>query len=156
MNLTTTSMDSEDDQARTKKVKLNNFTVRGGQTYINWLPLNTRTIQLDTVFSLSLYFLIPLLWRVFHIIYLPLDHFHPILVDHLSPYLSTCPIRHPLWFSVSYGSQGSTVQKSSPHKCGQKNSFSAFNAVVTAFSQIFLGFLLSRMFMRHVLIIGAS
>ena len=44
MNLTTTSMDSEDDQARTKKVKLNDFTVRGCQTYINWLPLNTRTI----------------------------------------------------------------------------------------------------------------
>ena len=44
MNLTTASMDLEDDQARTKKVKLNDFTVRRGQTYINWLQLNTKTI----------------------------------------------------------------------------------------------------------------
>ena len=44
MNLTTTSMDLEDDQARTKKAKLNDFTVQGDQTYISWLQLNTRTI----------------------------------------------------------------------------------------------------------------
>ena len=44
MNLTTASMGLEDDQAGTKKVKLNDFTVRGGQTYINWLQFNTRTI----------------------------------------------------------------------------------------------------------------
>ena len=44
MNLTTTSMDLEDDQARTKKVKLKDFTVQGDQTYISWLQLNTRTI----------------------------------------------------------------------------------------------------------------
>jgi len=30
MNLTTASMDLKDDQARTKKVELNEFTVRGG------------------------------------------------------------------------------------------------------------------------------
>ena len=30
MNLTTASMDLKDDQARTKKIKLNEFTVRGG------------------------------------------------------------------------------------------------------------------------------
>ena len=104
----------------------------------------------------SLFFSIPLPWRVFHLIYPPLDHLHPTLVDHPSPYLSTCSIRHPLWFSVSCGSQGSTIQRSSPHKCGQKSSCNAFNAVVAAFLYIFLGFLLSRMFMRLVPVIGAS
>ena len=78
------------------------------------------------------------------------------LVDHLSPYLSTCPIRHLLWFSVSCDSQDSTVQESSPHKCGQKSSYSAFNAVVATFPQIFFGFLLFCMFIRHVPIIETS
>ena len=54
--------------------------------------------------------------------------------------MSTCPIRHPLWLSMSCGSQG----------------YSAFNAVVAAFPWIFLGFLPYCMFMRHVPIIGAS
>ena len=30
MNLTTANMDLKDDQARTNKIKLNEFTVRGG------------------------------------------------------------------------------------------------------------------------------
>ena len=51
MNLTTTNIGLEDDQARIKKVKLNHFTVRGGPTYINWLQLNTRTISIATTFS---------------------------------------------------------------------------------------------------------
>ena len=38
------SMDLEEDQVRTEKVKLNDFTIRGEQTYINQLQLNTRTI----------------------------------------------------------------------------------------------------------------
>ena len=156
MNLTTASMGLEDDQARIKKVKLNHFAIQGGPTYINWLQLNTRTIQIATVFSLSLYFPIPFSWRVFHLIYLHLDHLHPPLIDHLSSYLSTCPIRHSLWFSVSCGSQDSIVQRSSPHKCDQKSSCSAFNVVVAAFPQILLGFLPSRMFMTYVPIIGAS
>ena len=44
MNVTTASMDLKGDQARTKEIKLNNFTVRGGHTYINWSQLSTRTI----------------------------------------------------------------------------------------------------------------
>ena len=51
------NMGLEDDQARTKKVKLNDFTIRGGQTYRNWLQLNTRTIYIATLFSFL--FLIP-------------------------------------------------------------------------------------------------
>ena len=82
-------------------------------------------------------FLIPSSWQVSHIIQLFLDHLNPILVDHLSYYLSTCPIRCIFQLFVSCGSQDSTVQKSSPHKCGQKSSCNAFNAVVVAFSQIF-------------------
>ena len=54
--------------------------------------------------------------------------------------MSVCPIRHPLWSSVSCDSQGNIVQGSFPHKCGQKNSCSAFNAVVVAFHWIYLGF----------------
>ena len=105
--------------------------------------------------SLSL-FLASLSWRVFHLIYPHLDHLHPPPVDHPNPYLSTCPIRHPLWFLVSCGSQGSAVQRSSPYKCGQKSSCIAFNAVVATFPYIFLDFLPSRMFKRHVSIIGVS
>ena len=44
MNLTMANMGLKDGQARIKKVKPNDFTVRGGSTYINWLQLNTRTI----------------------------------------------------------------------------------------------------------------
>ena len=85
-------------------------------------------------------FSIPFSRRISHVIQPPLDHLHPIFVDHLSPHLSTRPIKHLFWLLVSCGSQGSTVQRSSPHKCGQKSSYSAFNAVVAAFPQIFHSF----------------
>ena len=91
-------------------------------------------------FSFFLFFLIPSSWRVSYIIQVPLDHLDPTFVDHLSPYLSVYSIRHLLWLSVSCGNQGSTVQGFSPHKCGQKNSCSTYNAVVVAFPQIFFGF----------------
>ena len=39
--------------------------------------------------------------------------------------------------SVSCGGQGSTVHRSSSHKCGQKSSCNAFNAVVAASPWIF-------------------
>ena len=104
----------------------------------------------------SFFFFIPSSWRVSYIIQLPLDHPDPTLVDHLSLHLSVCPIRHPLWSSVSCDSQGNTVQGSSPHKYSQKSSCSVFNAVVATFHQIFLGFLHLYAFMMHVLITGAS
>ena len=106
-------------------------------------------------YSISI-FPIPSSWEVSYIIQLPLDLLDPMLVDHLSPYLSICPIRHPLWLFMSCDCQGSTVQESSPHKCGQKSSCSAFNAVVAAFPQIFLSFYHSGTFMMHVPIIGTS
>ena len=46
----------------------------------------------------------PSLWRVSYIIYLPLGHLNPTLVDYLSPHLSARPTRRPIWLSVSCGS----------------------------------------------------
>ena len=78
------------------------------------------------------------------------------LVDHLSSHLSVCPIRHSLWLSVSCGSKDNNVQGSSPHKCGQKSSCSAFNVVVAALSQIFPSSYSSSMFMMLALSSGVS
>ena len=75
---------------------------------------------------------------VSYIIYLPLNDLGPPLVDRPSHHLSACPIRHPYRLSVSWGDQDSIVQGSSPHKCGQRISYRAFNVVVAAFSYIFL------------------
>ena len=36
-------------------------------------------------------------------IQLPLDHLDPTLINHFRRYLSACPIKHPLLFSVSCG-----------------------------------------------------
>ena len=155
MNLTTASMDLKDDQARTRKIKLNEFTVRGGI-----LSYKSTTVgykyNFDCYSILSLFFQSLPHGGVSYIIQLNLDHFDSTLVDHLRPYLSVCPIRHPLWFSVSCGSQGSTIQGSSLHKCGQKSSCSTFNVVVAVFPQIFLSSHHPYMCMMHVLITGVS
>ena len=98
-----------------------------------------------TVLS-SIIFLSSNSWRVSYIIQFLSDYLDPTLVDHLSPYLSVCPIKHPLWLFVNCGSQGSTVQGSSPHKYDQKSSFSAFNAVTAVLSQIFPSSYSSSMF----------
>jgi len=127
MSWITTSMDLEDDQAKTRSTDLNEFTVRGGKSLYKSIKPIASIILMVKVFSL------PSSWGISYIIYLSLDHLDPTLVGHLSLYLSTCPIRHSFWLSVSCDSQGSTVQRSSPHKCGQKSSCSTFNAVVAAF-----------------------
>ena len=85
-----------------------------------------------------------------------MDYLDPTLIDHLSPYLNVCPIRHPLWLSVSCGSQDSTVQGSSPYKCDQKSSCSAFNAVTAALSQIFPSSCSSSIFVMLALSNGVS
>ena len=48
--------------------------------------------------------------------------------------MSICPISHLLWLSVNGGGWNCTVQRSSSHKCSQKNCCSAFNAVVATFA----------------------
>ena len=62
-----------------------------------------------------------------------MDHLNRTLINHLNLHSSTFPIRHLLWLSMNGDSCDCTVQGSSPHKCGQKSCFSAFNAVVAAF-----------------------
>ena len=142
-----------DKQTQIKDFDFNRLSIWGGNlVYIdhNWIWRQFR-LQQCSLFQ----FPIPLSWRVYHIIYLHLDHLDLTLVDHLCPYLSTYPIRHSLCLSMSCDSQDNTVLRSFPNKCGQKSSCSAFNTVVAVFPWIFLDFLLSRMFTRHVPIIGA-
>ena len=115
MKLTTASMDLKVDQVRTKKVKLNKFTVQGGIFLYKLITVGYK-YNFDCYNILSLSFLIPLLWRVSYIIWLPLNHLDPTLVNQLSFHLSACPTRHFLWFAVSCGSQGNTVQGSPQHK----------------------------------------
>ena len=101
MNLTTAIMDSKDNQARTRNIELNEFPVRGGEFSYKSIKPITSIILMATVFSFS--FSIPSSWKVSYIIYLPLDYLDPPLVDHLSPYLNICPIKHPPWLSLSCG-----------------------------------------------------
>ena len=129
MNWTTANMKLNDNQTQKICIDIKKLSVREGCNYVYWSQINIETILISIVFSSP-----PSSWRVFHIIYPLLDHLHHLLVDHPNPYLSTFPIRHPLLFSVSGGSRGNTVQRSSPHKCSQKSSCIAFNAVVAAFS----------------------
>ena len=48
--------------------------------------------------------------------------------------MSTCLISHLLWLSVNGGGRNCTVQRYSPHKCGQKSCCNAFNAVKATFA----------------------
>ena len=86
-------------------------------------------------FFILLYYIlsIPPLWRVFHIICTFLGRLHRTLVHHLNLYSSICLIKHFSWLSMNSSGWDYTVQRSSPHKCGQKSCCSAFNVVVVAF-----------------------
>ena len=66
-----------------------------------------------------------------------LNHPPPTLVHHLSHHLSICPIKLLLQLFLSGDLPGNTVQRSTPHKCGHKSRYNAFNVVVAAFLQIF-------------------
>ena len=59
MNLTTASMDLKDDQARTRNIKLNEFTVRGGKFSYKSIKQVTNTTLIATVFF-SLHFRVPI------------------------------------------------------------------------------------------------
>ena len=49
--------------------------------------------------------------------------------------MSIYPINHLLWLPVNVGGGWNcTVQRSSPHKCGQRSCYSAFNAVAAIFT----------------------
>ena len=47
---------------------------------------------------------------------------------------SICLIKHLPWLFVNGGGWDYTVQRSSPHKCGQKSCCNAFNAVKATFA----------------------
>ena len=66
MNLTTVRMASEDGQARTKNIELNEFIVRGGLSPYKSIKLVTSIILIATVLFDEFPILIS--WRVFHII----------------------------------------------------------------------------------------
>ena len=155
MSWTTISMSLRDNSNKTSDTNMNRFPVQGGLHSYKSIETQYK-YRLDCYSPLFRVFLPPFFRGISHIIQLPLDHLHPTLVGHLSLRLSTCPIRQLLQFSVSCGSLGSTVQRSSPHKYGQKSSCCASNAMVAAFPQIFLGFLPSHMFKGHVSINGVS
>ena len=56
-------MDLKDDQVRTRKVELNEFTVRGSKSLYKSIRLNTSIILIGTVFSF--YFSDPFLMEGF-------------------------------------------------------------------------------------------
>ena len=85
------------------------------------------------LFSLSL-FRSPLSGRAFTLYSFFLHYPDRTLVHYLNLHLSMCPISHILWLSVNSGGWNCTVQRSFPHKCGQKSCCSAFNVVVAAFA----------------------
>ena len=139
MSWTTNRMSLKDNQTKAKRIYLNKFTlstVRGSKfQYI--LIGNSYKYNLNCYNAFFYNFPIFSPRRVFYIIQFPFHDFDFTLVDHLSHYLSVCPTGHPFWPSMSRDSQCSIVQGSSSHKCGQKVSCSAFNAVAAVLSQIF-------------------
>ena len=123
---------------RKTPIKLDERKVRGGELLFEQLSLRANT-TLNTTMILSLSFLSLIFWsplfgRAFTLYSFFLHNPNRTLVHHLSLYLSICPISHLLWLSVNSGGWNCTVQRSSPHKCGQKSCYSAFNVVVAAFA----------------------
>ena len=85
----------------------------------------------------------------------PLNYLPPTLVHHLSHHLSICPIKllHHLFLSCDF--PGNTVQRSTPHKCGHKSRYNAFNVVIAAFVQIFWS-LPSSLYLRDASLRGGN
>ena len=84
--------------------------------------------------SLSIFRSPPFFGRSFTLYSFFLHYPDRTLVHHLSRHLNTCSISHLLWLSVNGDGWNCTVQRSSPHKCGQKSCYSAFNAMVATFA----------------------
>ena len=100
--------------------------------------ISNATLVAIVFFFFFFFFLkVPSSWRVSYIIQLSLGHLDPTFVDHLSSYLSACPIRHTFWLFVSCGTKATLFRGLLTHKCGKKSSCNAFNADVAVFLQIF-------------------
>ena len=116
---------------------LDEMFIRGDELLFKPLFLKDSTTFSHTVtlfLPFPTIFLRPLSYGGFFTLYSFLsDHLDRTLVTYLNLHSSACPIRHFLWLSVHGSSGDCTVQGSSPHKCGQKSCYNAFNAVVVAF-----------------------
>ena len=120
------------------QIKLGEISVRRDKLLFEQLFLRANT-TLSTIVILFLFLFSispdPLpSGRSFTLYSFFLNYLERTLVHHLSPHSSICPIRHILWLFVNSGGWDCIVQRSSPHKCGQKNFYSAFNTVVVAFA----------------------
>ena len=132
-NEITASKDLRYEQAQ-KLIKFDEIIVRGDALLFNSLFLKVHATVILFLFSFFLSFSDPPLYVGFFTLYsFLLNHLDRTLVYHLNLYLSIYLVKHLLWLSVNGGGWDYTVQGSSPHKCGQKSCWSAFNAVVTAF-----------------------
>ena len=123
---------------RKTQIKLDEMNVWGDKLLFKQVFWRANTILNATVilffFPFSIFSDLPPFGRSFTLysfFFIYPDH---TLVHHLSPHLSICPISHLLWLFVNDGGWNCTVQRSSPHKCGQKSCCSAFNAVVVVFA----------------------
>ena len=92
------------------------------------------TIVILFLFSFSISSNPPPSVRSFTLYSFFLNYHDRTLVHHRSLHSNICPIRHLPWLPVDGGGWDCTVQRSSPHKCGQKSCCSAFNMVVVAFA----------------------
>ena len=92
------------------------------------------TIVILFLFSFSISSNPPPSVRFFTLYSFFLNYHDRTLVHHRSLHSNICPIRHLPWLPVDGGGWDCTVQRSSPHKCGQKSCCSAFNMVVIAFA----------------------
>ena len=157
MSWITVKMELKDNQAKTGRIHLSKFTlntIREGQFLYKLIVQVTNTILIATVLSLSIFRSLSL--RVFPLIY-------TISFFSSSPYTWTvdcsfCFLSHQHPFEVFSDSckLKNTVQRSLPHKCGQRVRFRAFNVVIAAFFQIFLSFHPSCTFITYIPISGIS
>ena len=119
-------------------IKFDELNIRGDELLFEQLILRANTIlsamMILFLSSLSIFRSLPFSGRSFTLSSFFLNYPNCTLVHHLSPHLSICPISHLLWLSMNGGGWNCTIQRFSPHKCGQKSCCSAFNAVVAAFA----------------------
>ena len=123
---------------RKTQISLMNWMSEEVNCYLDnwfWGLIQLLVLRSFFFFLFSLYFSIPpSSGRSFTLYNSFLSYPNHTLVHHLSSHLSICPISHLLWLSVNGGGWDCTVQRSSPHKGGQKSCCNAFNVVVVAFA----------------------
>ena len=132
INWTMASENLKDNLNKTADTNRNKFTAWGG--HCSYKSIGTKyNYILDCYNVLSPVFFATLLKECPFRYIVSLELSLPYTCWSFGCYLSTCPIRHPLWPFVSCDCQCSTVQRSYSHKYDQKSSCNAFNEVVVAF-----------------------